>query len=108
MAYRLYTCMDKKSTVNLQNYGCPKYPYDHFIILLEMIILVVILYLFRIYCRTKLLELTTNTVQVTSLQSGDKKGVEAKNEKSINTSKKNTKRRKVFFVVKFFDEQILS
>ena len=83
--------MDKKSTVNLQNYGCPKYPYDHFIILLEMIILVVILYLFRICCRTKLLELTTNTVQVTSLQSGDKKGGEAKNEKSINTSKKTRK-----------------
>lgn len=44
--------------------------------------------------RTKLLELTTTTVQVTSLQSGTKKGGEAKNEKSINTSKKNTKRRK--------------
>ena len=108
MAYRLYTCMDKKSTVNLQNYSCPKYPYDHFIILLEMIILVVTLYLLYIRCRTKLLELTTTTAQVTSLQSADKKGGEAKNEKSINTSKKNTKRRKVFFVVKFFDEQILS
>ncbi|RMX41069.1 hypothetical protein pdam_00003304 [Pocillopora damicornis] len=48
--------------------------------------------------KTKLLELTTNTVQVTSLQSGDKKGGEAKNEKSINTSKKNIKRRKCFIL----------
>ncbi|XP_022791441.1 E3 ubiquitin-protein ligase RAD18-like isoform X2 [Stylophora pistillata] len=44
--------------------------------------------------RTKLLELTTSTVQVTSVQSVDKKGGEPKNKKIINTSQTNTKRRK--------------